>query len=209
MLIFFTDKDTESGTPLFAKNSPIRAELPAHATVKVDLAKQIPIDQLLKIEKVAIYLEGKGKQPNTIDSFHRHINVLARHANLDNPQEVELAIARRKLTDSSTKKLTDKPASNTYKSKLCFTYQHYVKFYKLNWEMPKYIEEERSIQPPSDEKCQMLIASSRGALSLRIDISIQTGLRPIEIQGYKGLKVKDIHPDQRTIPALRTKGCNA
>ena len=55
--------------PLFAENSSIRTELLAHDIAKVNLAKQIPIDNLLKIEKVAIYLEEKGKQPNTIDSF--------------------------------------------------------------------------------------------------------------------------------------------
>lgn|GEM_PF-635081 len=194
-----------SGNPPFTENYPIRTELLAHSNLVIE----IPIDKLLKIEKVAIYLEGKGRQPNTIDSFRRHIAVLARHANLDNPQEVELVIARLKLTDPKTKKLTNQPASNTYKAKLCFTYQHYVKFYKLTWELPKYIEEQRSIQPPSDEKCQMLIASARGVLSLKIDISAQTGLRPIEVQGYKGLRVKDIHPDQKTITALSTKGCNA
>ena len=74
-------------------------------------AKEIPIDKLLKIEKVAIYLEGKGRQPNTIDSFRRHIAILARHADLDNMQEVELVIARLKLTDPSTKKPINKPAS--------------------------------------------------------------------------------------------------
>jgi hypothetical protein len=78
----------------------------------------------------------------------------------------------------------------------------------MTWELPKYIEEERSIQPPSDAQCKMLIASARGALSLRIDISVQTGLRPIEVQGYKGLRAKDIHLEQRTITTLSTKGCN-
>jgi len=197
------------GNPPFVEMSPIRTELLAHDIAKVNLAKQIPIDKLLKIEKVSIYLEGKGRQPNTIDSFRRHIAVLARNADLDNPHEVELAIARLKKTDPSTKKLANTPVSNTYKAKLCFTYRNYTKFYGMFWEVPHYIEEERSIQPPSDEKCQMLIASARGALSLMIDISVQTGLRPIEVQGYKGLRVKDIHPDQRTITALSTKGCCA
>ncbi len=183
----------------------IRTELLVHST---NSNSNFNINTLLRIQKVALYLERKGRQPNTIDSFLRHIKVLAKHANLDNPQEVELAIARWKLTDQKTKKPTNTPASNTYKAKLCYTYQHYAKFYGITWELPKYIEEQRSIQPPSDEKCQMLIASARGALSLRLDISTQTGLRPIEVQGYKGLKVKDIHTDQRTITALSTKGCN-
>jgi integrase len=54
----------------------------------------------------------------------------------------------------------------------------------------------------------MLIASAKGELSLKIDISAQTGLRPIEVQGEKGSQAKDIHPDQNTITARITKGCN-
>lgn len=188
--------------------SSIRAELLAHGTAKFSLAKQIPIDVLFKIERVAEYLEGKGKQPSTVVSFRKHILVLARNANLDSPHEVEMVIARLKKTNPSNKKLTNIPISNTYKAKLCFTYQHYTRFYKIPWEVPHYIEEERSIQPPSDEKCQMLIASAHGALSIMIDISVQTGLRPIEVQGYKGLRVRDIHLEQKTITALSTKGCN-
>jgi integrase len=45
-------------------------------------------------------------------------------------------------------------------------------------------------------------------LSLKVDISTQTGLRPIEITGTKGLRVKDFHIDQKAIVALSTKGCN-
>lgn len=131
---------------------------------------------------------------------------------MDNPAEVELTIARYKKLDQKTFKPTNKPASNCYKDKLIHTYDHYRKFYKLEWstgEKPIYKPEEHGIIPPTSEKCAMLIASARGALSLRIDISIQTGLRPIEVQGYKGLKVKDIHTDQKAIIALNTKGCNA
>ncbi len=131
---------------------------------------------------------------------------------MGNPTEVEMAIARYKLIDPHTRKLTNKPASKCYQDKLVHVYDHYLKFYKLQWsngEKPIYRPEEHGIQPPSDERCQMLIASARGALSLRIDISVQTGLRPIEVQGYKGLQVKDIHTDQRTIVALNTKGCSA
>lgn len=54
----------------------------------------------------------------------------------------------------------------------------------------------------------MLIASARLELSIKLDISAQTGLRPIEVQGEKGLKAKNIHPDQNTVTARITKGCN-
>jgi integrase len=164
---------------------------------------------LLKIEEVKLYLEAKGRSLNTLDSFERHIKQLAQRANLDIPQDVELTIARYKLIDRKTWKPSSQPASNTYKQKLCFTYQNYCKYYKIPWEVPEYTPEERGVQPPSEEKCLMLIAAAKGSLSLKIDISMQTGLRPIEVQGYKGLKVKDIHFDQKTITALNTKGCNA
>jgi site-specific recombinase XerD len=53
------------------------------------------------------------------------------------------------------------------------------------------------------------MASAHEPLSMKIDISTQTGLRPIEVQSDKGLRVKDIHFDQNTITAVNTKGCNA
>ena len=127
----------QSGNPHFAENTPIRTELLAqtieplnqqdikpllkiqevynHVTQDI---KEIDVTTLLKIEKVAIHLEGKGKQPNTIDSFRRHINVLARRTDLGNPPEVELAIARYKLTNPFTKELTKKPTSNNTKPPL-------------------------------------------------------------------------------------------
>jgi site-specific recombinase XerD len=167
---------------------------------------------LLKIQKVSTYLEAKGRSKNTCNGFEKHIKQIAKRASLDNPAEVELAIARYKCVDPTTRQQTSRPASNCYKDKLIHIYDHYRKFYGLNWtnsEKPIYRPEEHGIQPPTEEKIRMLISSARGALSLRIDISMQTGLRPIEVQGYKGLRVKDIHTDTRTIIALNTKGCTA
>lgn len=134
---------------------------------------------------------------------------LAERANLANPEEIELAIARYKIKNNLTNQFTDKPATNRWKAQLCTAYMHYCKAHGKIWEMPTYRTDERGIQPPTPEKCTMLIAAAHGALSLKIDISTQTGLRPIEIQGNKGLRVKDIHPDQKTITAINTKGCNA
>jgi integrase len=84
----------------------------------------------------------------------------------------------------------------------------YCRFYKIEWEKPIYTPEPTTIQPPTQEKILMLISSARLELSIKLDISAQTGLRSIEIQGEKGLNAKDIHPDQNTITARITKGCN-
>jgi site-specific recombinase XerD len=53
-----------------------------------------------------------------------------------------------------------------------------------------------------------MIAAAKGWLSLKIQISMETGLRPIEITGNKGLRARDIHPEQQTITATSVKGCN-
>ena len=106
-------------------------------------------------------------------------------------------------------KQMEKAATKNYKGKVCDCYARYCKFYNLFWEFLYYTPEPHSIQPPSSEKCEVLIASAKMPLSLKIDISMETGLRPIEIVGEKGLHVNDIHPDQKTITARSTKGCYA
>jgi len=179
-------------TPRITQES-IRAEL---------LAQPQYIQQLPKIQALLLRLEGKGRSPNTLTAYEKNLKALAQRADLNNPQAVELAIGR-------YKKKNGRPATNNYKSKLCDCYATYCKLNKMFWEKPIYTPEPIAIQPPTAEQCSMLIAAAKGSLSLKIDISTQTGLRPIEIQGDKGLRVKDIHFDQRTITALNTKGCNA
>jgi integrase len=157
---------------------------------------------LLKIEKLVLYLEGKGRGKSTQTAYTKNLYYLAqRTLDLDNTTTVELAIARFIKKDGH-------PATNNYKGKLCDCYARYCKFYKIFWEKPIYTPEEHSIQPPSKDICETFIASAKGKLSLEIDTSRQTGLRPCELVGEKGLRVLDIHPDQNTITARSLKGCN-
>ena len=130
------------------------------------------------------------------------MKLLAKRADLRTPQDVEIAIARYKKKDG-------KPAANAYKTKLCDAYGHYCKHFKIEWEKPTYTDEPKSIQPPTQERCSMLIAAAHGEMSIKINISTQTGMRPCEVQGEKGLQAKDVHPDQKTITPRSRKGCNA
>jgi len=168
----------------------IRAELPAQY-----------IQQLPTIQNLLLYLEGKGKAPNTVTAYEKNLKALALRTNLKDTKAVELTIAR-------YKKKNGRPITNNYKSKLCDCYATYCKFYKIEWEKPIYTPEPTTIQPPTQEKVHMLVASPKSDLSLKIDIIQQTGLRPIEITGEKGLQVNNIHPDTKTITARITKGCN-
>jgi integrase len=148
-----------------------------------------------------LHLEGKGRSENTRTAYQKNLKALAIRASLKDTKAVELVIAR-------YKKKNGRPITNNYKSKLCDHYATYCKFYKIEWEKPIYTPEPTTIQPPTQEKISMLISSARLELSIKLDISAQTGLRPVEIQGDKGLQANNIHPDQNTITARITKGCN-
>ena len=74
-----------------------------------------------------------------------------------------------------------KPASNTYKAKLCEAYQHYCKFNRIIWEKPINRPEEKGIQPPTDEQCKILIGGIKSELSVKVQLSVETGLRPCEM----------------------------
>jgi integrase len=162
------------------------------------------LEQLTKIQQVELYLQRKAKAEVTITTYIKALKQIAKRANLNNTAEVELAIA-------NYKKENKEPASNRWKNQCVTAYKHYCKLFKITWEDPPHYKiDEKSIQPPSTEKCLMLMASAKGKLSLKIGISTETGLRPVEVTGEpKGLLVKDIHTDTQTITPTSAKGCNA
>jgi integrase len=55
----------------------------------------------------------------------------------------------------------------------------------------------------------MLVSAAKCELSIKLDIARQTGYRPIEISGEKGLRASDFHPDQPSLTNRNTKKCNA
>jgi integrase len=162
-----------------------------------DYLKAIP-----NIQAVLLRLEGKGRAPATVLINRKLLTSLAQHADLNNPTETELAIAHFKRTNNQ-------PASNTYKNQLCNAYAHYCKQFKIEWERPKYQEQPASIQPPTNARIETMISAANRALSLKLDISYRTGLRPIEVVGERGLRARDVHADQKTITPRSAKGCNA
>lgn len=164
-------------------------------------------------------MELKGKEKNYRDLIEQCLSLIAEKANLNDTDAVELAISR------STKKIRDpkhkgeipsvwisgkEPTSKAWKQKLCTAYAWYCKIHKIEWtDRPQYHSDSKTIQPPSEEQIKMFLSGTKGTLSMKIQISGETGLRPIEITGTKGLKPKDIHPETNTLTAINTKGCNA
>jgi len=62
--------------------------------------------------------------------------------------------------------------------------------------MPTYIPNAKQIKIPTTENLQMLIAKARQLLSIKLTVSKETGLRPVELMS---LKVKDIDLEHNTV----------
>ena len=135
----------------------------------------------------------------TTKTLLKHLNT---YTTLSEPEAVKAYVANLKKRDGTE-------ISKAYKRSLIQSYARYCKFKKIQWEKPRYTPEERSIQPPTEEKIKMLISGAQGLLSLKLQVSYETGLRPIETTGKRGLTVKDIHIEEQTITPTSAKGCSA
>jgi integrase len=135
-----------------------------------------------------------NKSDYTINFTRKALNTISKHATLNEPETVKMFIAMLKnVTDG-------------YKRNLCIAYNKYCKQYGINWEMPKYTHEARNIALPTREKLQMLIANSGKLLSMKLQLSMETGLRPVELTR---LRVKDLDLDHKTVNPTTAKKGNA
>jgi integrase len=128
-------------------------------------------------------MKNNGRSEYSIEFVDKSLTYISKHANLNEPEQVKQFIANLQTT-------------NGYKRNLCIAYNKYCKYCQIEWQMPLYKTEEKTIKIPTSEKLEMLIASSGRILSIKLTISKETGLRPIELHN---LKVKDIDLDQKII----------
>ena len=115
-----------------------------------------------------VNLENKGTTKQVLRNIQWKIEHLAKNADLTKPETVEHFIAKL-------------PNKNTYKASLCQTYKQYCKYKKIQWETPSYPKDAKEIKCPSHEKIEMIIADSGKTLALKLKLSLETGLRPVEI----------------------------
>jgi integrase len=134
-----------------------------------------------------------NKSDYTINFTRKALNTISDHADLNKPDEVRMFIAMLKTTDG-------------YKRNLCIAYNKYAKFYNIAWNMPNYRPEAKNIALPTKEKIQMLIASAGKLLGMKLQLSMETGLRPVELAR---LKVKDVDLDHKTVNPTTAKKGNA
>jgi integrase len=163
------------------------------------------IEQAARIEAVLEQCKADGDAKSTIKLTRNLLKALADTADLNNPEQVKMAIA-------NFKKKNKQPANDNYKISLVQCYQRYMEKYEITWtkqcKKPHYVRHDRSIQPPTDERCNMILTAAHSPMNEKLDLSRQTGLRPCELVGQNGLRVRDIHPDTNTVTPVSAKGCN-
>ena len=138
-------------------------------------------------------MKKDNKSDYTINFTRKALSFLSKHTSLAEPEAVKLVIAELKATDG-------------YKRNLCIAYNKYAKFYGIAWNMPIYREPAKNIALPTKEKLLMLIANAGSLLSMKLTLSMETGLRPVELTR---LKVKDLDLEHRTANPTTAKKGNA
>jgi integrase len=145
------------------------------------------------IDNVLIQMKLDNKSDYTINFTRKALSRLSQNANLDNPEEVKMFIAMLKTT-------------NGYKRNLCIAYNKYAKLHNIQWQMPHYRPEAKNIALPTREKIQMFIANAGKQLGRKLQLSMETGLRPVELTR---LRVKDLDLDHKTVNPTTAKKGNA
>jgi len=128
-------------------------------------------------------MKNKARSNDTIKNTKKALRHLEIHTNLNKPEQVEQFIA-------------NKQVSTSYKKNLCIAYNKYCKHYQIKWQTPHYKPEPKQRRIPTKQKLQMIISSSGKTLATKLTISLECGLRPVELCN---LKVKDIDLEQKII----------
>jgi len=128
-------------------------------------------------------MKNDNKADSTIRNYDKLLSYLDRNTDLSNPEEVKYHVAT-------------KTTGKAYKRNLIIAYALYCKYYKIKWEKPEYRQEAKQIRIPTKEKLSIFISNARKTLSIKLQMSMETGLRPIELCN---LKTKDVDLQQRII----------
>jgi integrase len=128
-------------------------------------------------------MQNNGKKPSSIHFVSKSLQLMNRETDLNNPEAVKKWIAQRQV-------------STGYKRNLYLAYNKYAQYYNIAWEKPNYRQQDKPIRIPTRERLHKLISSAGKVLSIRLQLSMETGLRPIELCN---LLVKDVDLEQRII----------
>ena len=128
-------------------------------------------------------MRNNNKSNYTVKFTRKALTYICNHTDINNPETVKALIASMQVSDG-------------YKKNLCTAYNTYCKLYNIQWNKPQYRQEAKHIHIPSREKLEMIIASCGKPFATKLQLSMETGLRPVELCN---LKVKDIDLEQRLV----------
>jgi len=137
-------------------------------------------------------MKNNGLADSTIKYVGKMLDRLQKQSDLDKPEQIKQYIANLHI-------------SNGYKNQLLFAYSQYAELYKIEWIKIKYRREAKMIRIPTTEQLNMLISNSGRTMTVKLSLSKETGLRPIEVCH---LKVKDIDLNQKTVYPTTAKHGN-
>jgi len=84
-------------------------------------------------------MKNQGYSSHTIKFVSKALKFLAKHCNLDKPENVKNFIA-------------NYGSATSYKRNLCIAYDHYARYHGLTWEKPNYKVPEKRPRIPTEEK---------------------------------------------------------
>lgn len=118
---------------------------------------------------VLAQLELKGFAITTLQTVARDLTHLSHNCKLDNIKE-------------TLRYIISKPIVNRTKNKLFLTYEYYLNYYKIPHEPLPYLKtQNKEIRVPLTSELNTLITGSKSPLSLKLMLSKETGMRPIEV----------------------------
>ena len=123
---------------------------------------------LPNILNILAQMKNNGRSLYSIKTVDKALTCISKHANLNEPEQVKQYIANKNVSDG-------------YKKSLSIAYNKYAKYYQIQWQMPLYTPKAKAIKIPTTQKLEMLIASAGRIRSIKLTISKETGLRPIEL----------------------------
>jgi len=135
-------------------------------------------------------MKKQGYSEASLRFASKALKFLNSQCNLNDPESVKEFIA-------------NYDSASSYKRNLCYAYSHYLKFAGLEWKSPKYYTSNKLPKIPSEQKLNMLISASPQVLALKLSISKETGLRPVELCS---LKVRDVDLEKGIIYPSTAKG---
>jgi integrase len=142
-----------------------------------------------KILEVALKLRQLGYSEAYLETMIRALVEISKNADLDNPNEVSLYIAKKNVKES-------------FKANLCDFYKHFADYYRIQYIKPKYHRDHKLPYVPTKEELSIIISHASKRYALIYSIMRDTGLRPVEISN---IRLEDINLENGTINILSAK----